>query len=506
MKSLKKDPVHGVDGRWSWITAGLCSWALFLAMSSICAMGVLYVGIIDTFGATREEASWPVTLPDSLLNLAGPLMGVLCRWFSCRTVLLACSFLTGIGISICFFARGVLFLSLMFGALHGLTLAGIFVSVNSILPQHFDKSRNAAFSLLMTVAGLNGFIVTPLVQFFYSTYGSRGAFLLLGAVLFNVFPAAISIRSPPWGTEIRKFNLKSSKLFFHRSSKVIPATDVLYLSNGKSIGAEYRFNIVDEGSNYQGRVLLAEKNHTSENNSPPNLPYTVEDETLEFERKTLKISSWKTVAKQFLTASFCIDSLTITALVISATTFILVSVDLAIDRGVTASRVFYVQYAYFIADIIFRALIGFIIDRKILSLEAAMFAGFFIQAIGFEILAWAVALPTMMMCAVLIGMSTGFRIPLQAPILIDDFGVELLPVMMGGANFFLGIMNVARPALIGYCRDHLGNYDMLLHIVAAVNIVVACVWILRLLVRRQKRAKEVNAARHGQRNGNAGGQ
>lgn len=119
MESLKADPVHGLDGRWSWITAALCSWVLFLAMSGVCASGVLYYGIIDTFGTTREEASWPVTLPDSLLNLAGALMGLLCRWFSCRTVLLVCCLLTGFGISICFFARGILFLSIMFGALHG---------------------------------------------------------------------------------------------------------------------------------------------------------------------------------------------------------------------------------------------------------------------------------------------------------------------------------------------------------------------------------------------------
>lgn len=71
MGPLKADPVYGLDGRWSWITAALCSWVLFLAMSGLCSSGVLYYGIIDTFGTTREEASWPVTLPDSLLNLAG---------------------------------------------------------------------------------------------------------------------------------------------------------------------------------------------------------------------------------------------------------------------------------------------------------------------------------------------------------------------------------------------------------------------------------------------------
>lgn len=506
MESLKADPVHGLDGRWSWITAALCSWVLFLAMSGVCASGVLYYGIIDTFGTTREEASWPVTLPDSLLNLAGALMGLLCRWFSCRTVLLVCCLLTGFGISICFFARGILFLSIMFGALHGLSLAGIFVSVNAILAQHFDKRRNTAFSLLMAVTGLNGFLIPPLVQFFYSTYGSRGAFLLLGAVLFNAFPAAIPIKSPAWVTRTRKFPFSFVSVPFRRRSKVMPVTKRLSLSDDKTKDTEYRFGLVDEAHNSDGLVTLGEEDDTSKNLVFKSVNHTIVDKMPKLGRKLFNISSWKTIATHFLTVSFCIDSISITALIVSITTFILVSVDLATDRGVTASKVLYIQYVFSAADITFRALVGFIVDRNILSLQAVMLIGFFIQAIAFEILVWVFALPSMMMCSVLLGMSSGFRMPLQAPILIEDFGVDLLPVMMGGANFFLGLVNVARPTLIGYCRDKLGKYDMLLHILAAVNFVVACVWTLRLLVRRQRQTKEVATALHGQANHTAGKQ
>lgn len=69
--SLKADPYHGLDSRWSWITAAFCSWVMFMGTLSIRVSGVLFYGIVETFQVTREEASWPVTLNGSLLNLAG---------------------------------------------------------------------------------------------------------------------------------------------------------------------------------------------------------------------------------------------------------------------------------------------------------------------------------------------------------------------------------------------------------------------------------------------------
>lgn len=117
--SLKADPYHGLDSRWSWITAAFCSWVMFMGTLSIRVSGVLFYGIVETFQVTREEASWPVTLNGSLLNLAGPVMGYLCRQVSCRSVLLICSLFTGVCVCVCYFAKGLLFLNIFFGVLHG---------------------------------------------------------------------------------------------------------------------------------------------------------------------------------------------------------------------------------------------------------------------------------------------------------------------------------------------------------------------------------------------------
>ncbi|KAL3179250.1 hypothetical protein MRX96_038155 [Rhipicephalus microplus] len=70
-ESLKRDPRFGVDSRWSWVTAGFLSLVLCGALMGQQAAGVIFYGIIEAFGVTRQQASWPPVVSGSLLALAG---------------------------------------------------------------------------------------------------------------------------------------------------------------------------------------------------------------------------------------------------------------------------------------------------------------------------------------------------------------------------------------------------------------------------------------------------
>ncbi|XP_049524373.1 uncharacterized protein LOC119454376 isoform X2 [Dermacentor silvarum] len=83
-RHLKDDLLFGVDSRWSWITALFCAWVLFFSMATIRIGGILFYGIVETFGVTRAEASWPVSLAGTIMVMGGPIAGYLCRRFTCR--------------------------------------------------------------------------------------------------------------------------------------------------------------------------------------------------------------------------------------------------------------------------------------------------------------------------------------------------------------------------------------------------------------------------------------
>ncbi|KAH7949147.1 hypothetical protein HPB49_005654 [Dermacentor silvarum] len=263
-RPLKDVPLFGVDSRWSWITAFFCAWVLFLAMATPRMAGIFFYGIVETFGATREEASWPVSLPGTFTVLGGPIAGYVCQRFSCRAVLLFCSF-----------------------------------------------------------------------------------------VLFT------------------------------------------------------------------------------------------------------------------------------------AGTYIMITADLASDRGLHPSNAVYFLQALSAADIAFRSVVGIAIDSRTLSLESIMLLGYVVQGLACEWLVWANTSPQMAVASILVGATYGSRTCLQAPALAKDFGIDTLPVVFGGVLFCTGVSLLIRPLLIGYYRDNYGDYTGLLHMMAALNGVFMCIWTLMIISKRR---------------------
>ncbi|KAH7937457.1 hypothetical protein HPB49_012517 [Dermacentor silvarum] len=79
----------------------------------------------------------------------------------------------------------------------GTTLSGLLVNAHVLVAQHFERRRRTACSLACTICGFYSVVFPSLAELFRSTYGTRGAFLLHGAILMNAIPLAITVRSPP---------------------------------------------------------------------------------------------------------------------------------------------------------------------------------------------------------------------------------------------------------------------------------------------------------------------
>ncbi|XP_064461410.1 monocarboxylate transporter 14-like [Ornithodoros turicata] len=481
--SLMTDPVHGLDSRWSWTVAAFCSWLLFAGTLSTRVVGIVYYGVVETFEVTRQEAAWPVTLSCSLLNLAGPAMGFLCRKLSCRTVLMTCSLITGFGIMVCFFAPNVLFLNMFFGVVHGATMSGVFVGTNVVVAQHFQKRRTTACSVVFTVCGLNTLLIPPVMEYFRAQYGIRGALLLLGALTANAFPATIALRSPPWSIAPKEVA---------QSRRAVKGQVPTATASPKANPLRENLASVEAGKlPIAAQVDLVKKYHikreawtgSMESFGIPTEPI---QGALASTQQHHNIPSLRETLRNFATLKFCVDALSFAVVLFGFSTFMLLSVDLAKDRGIVPADAAYLLNAFCAGDIVFRAISGCVVDSGWLSLEAVMLTGYLMQAAVYETLIWCTTLPTLLMCAVVLGASNGFRIGMQAPIMIHDFGIEVLPIMMGGLAFIIGSVALGRPALVGYYRDRKGKYDGLLHIIAVANIVFVGVWTIRLFI--QKRA------------------
>ncbi|XP_077533082.1 monocarboxylate transporter 12-like isoform X1 [Haemaphysalis longicornis] len=482
IESLRADPKFGLDSTWSWVTAAFLSWVLLLAMICHQAMGVLFYGIVDTFGATRQAAAWPVVISGSLVSLAGPAMGYLCRRFSCQSVLIVSSIVMGTSASVCWFANSILFLTIMYGVIHGLAVSGAFVAVNVVAAQHFEKRRTTACSMIFTIVALGTLFIPPLAEYFRATYGVRGTFLLLGGIILNACPAVIIIKSPVWMqrppiTSSDKENLELSA----KTEATLPKPDPP-MNGPETDITSANTEIASRNPCKESTVRTYIFKCCPQNMLPSRMRSSSSKQA---SGKVTSQGNTTSVVKQLLTVEFIVDTISFSGIVLGLTTYLMVVVDVATDRGVTPARAVFLLNAFGASDVVLRPLSGIVIDSGILTLETVMLLGYFIQGLALELFVWSSSLSLMLVSSALIGVSNGSRIYLQAPLLVRAFGIESLPLTMGGMAFFIGLVGFTRPLLVGYFRDHHGSYNGLLHILAVMNGVLAVIWAIRLALRKR---------------------
>lgn len=479
---LKEDRLFGADSRWSWVTAGFLSWVMFMTTISQQAMGVLFYGIVHGYGFSRGQGAWPLVFFGTSTSLAGPAMGYFCRRFSCHAVLLGSSLLAAVSLGACCLTTDVILLTFLFGFVQGVALSGIFVAVNVLVSEHFERLRATACSVIFFFSGLNTLLAPPLAELFRSTYGIRDTFLLLGALTLNACPAVIVLRSPDWME-------KRGHVSTNEESNVLDNAGAV---KGKNPPQQVDPNVETAHQNEEGvqqQLLPADATEVPFVQSRP-----------QSARPGGLLSLWSKlvghksdsqikmapIVRQFLSVSFAVNALNFVVLLFGMATFLLLSVDIAKDRGVLPSSAVFLMTAFAVGDIALRAVSGLVIDVGFLSLEAVMFLGALLQAIAFELFVWLRTFPMMLVCSLLIGASNGSRISLQAPALVKDFGIESLPVLFGGVCFCNGLALLSRPSLVGYCRDTLGSYDMLLHLVAISSVVIFVAWLVKYVFTRKE--------------------
>lgn len=480
--SLKADRFFGVDSTWSWVTVAFLSWVLGVGMVSEHSVGVLFYGIVETFGVNRQQASWPLVLSGSLLNLGGPVIGLLCRRFSCRSVLFVSTFVLAASTCICWYASSILFLTVAYGVFHGLAVSGTFVSVNILAPQHFEKHQTTACSIVFAASGLSFLCAPILSEFFRVNYGVRGTFLLLGAIILNACPAVIVLRSPVWMQKAPNSSGAKKPELPQMSADI--RNEHYPQKPGEASDSTSKEARIDSGNERQ----VATAKSTVVECCTKNLEISKIPSTPSTQIKESSEPSLRAIARQFATVAFAVDALTFSVIILGLTTFKLISVDIAVDRGVTPSRAVFLSNAFGASDIVFRFVSGMVIDSGLLTLEAVMLSGYLLQAFAMELFVWSGTFPMMLVCSALIGVSNGARIFLRAPTLVRDFGIPSLPITMGGMAFFVGVVGLTRPFLVGYFRDHHGSYEGLLHILAIVNCMLAVIWAIKLVVTKRKQS------------------
>ncbi|KAL3210543.1 hypothetical protein MRX96_037018 [Rhipicephalus microplus] len=173
-----------MDSTRSWLVAAGCCWVNVFFVVVYRSAAIVYVGIIDTFHVTREEAIWPGTLSVTCYFTAALVAGILARYVAVWKITFTACLVAAIAVSLCFFATGVTYLALLYGVVHGWSVGHVTLS-NTVINQHFNKYRAVASGLNLAGLSLGGLIFPPVLQHAIDEFGFRGSFLIAGGTILN---------------------------------------------------------------------------------------------------------------------------------------------------------------------------------------------------------------------------------------------------------------------------------------------------------------------------------
>ncbi|XP_013414089.1 monocarboxylate transporter 13 isoform X2 [Lingula anatina] len=149
-------------------------------------VGMLYVVFLDQFKADRATTAWIGSLQFGMLNVAGPVAGVISQKFSCRFSVIIGGLLVSTGLVVSAFATSVYYLiascGLLVGIGYGLSYSPSVVMVGLLF------ARRRILATAFAVAGMSiGQLSYPfLIENLVHKFGWRGALLLMGGIALHI--------------------------------------------------------------------------------------------------------------------------------------------------------------------------------------------------------------------------------------------------------------------------------------------------------------------------------
>ncbi|KAH7955459.1 hypothetical protein HPB52_000909 [Rhipicephalus sanguineus] len=192
----------GPDGRLSWAIAITCFLINFIAAFFYRCPGMFFNSVMDTFDATRGDASVPVSLYGAFYNMAGLVAGALIGSLGVRPTLILGGVMMAVGFGVSLFATSTLFLVFTVGALAGVGHGMVFSCSIVAVTGYFDKRRGIALGLNMAGPPITSLLVPKLLEWLLGEYGLRGTFLILGGCMAN----AVNGGSEPFPVLVNRNN------------------------------------------------------------------------------------------------------------------------------------------------------------------------------------------------------------------------------------------------------------------------------------------------------------
>ncbi|KAI4873762.1 hypothetical protein NFI96_010624 [Prochilodus magdalenae] len=182
------------DGGWGWAVVFGSFISIGFSYAFPKSLTIYFKEIQEYFSISYSEIAWVSSIMLATMYAGGPVSSILVNRYGSRPVVMIGGLMVGVGMVSAAFGTTIIHLYLCVGVIGGLGLAFNLQPALTIIGKYFLVKRPMANGLAM--AGSPVFLCTlaPLNQFLFDSFGWRGSFFILGAIVLNCCVAGALMR------------------------------------------------------------------------------------------------------------------------------------------------------------------------------------------------------------------------------------------------------------------------------------------------------------------------
>ncbi|KAJ8265952.1 hypothetical protein COCON_G00150510 [Conger conger] len=213
------------DGGWGWAVVFGSFICIGFSYAFPKALTIYFKEIQEFFSISYSEIAWVSSIMLATMYAGGPVSSILVNRYGSRPVVIAGGLMCAAAMVTASFGTTIMHLYICIGIIGGMGLAFNLQPALTIIGKYFFIKRPIANGL--TMAGSPVFLSTlaPLNQFLLDSFGWRGAFFILGAILLNGCVAGALMR--PIGPQNPNPNRNGSSTAAMEDGKVSQDVGVL---------------------------------------------------------------------------------------------------------------------------------------------------------------------------------------------------------------------------------------------------------------------------------------
>lgn len=187
-----------MNRQYGWVVVAAGALMGCVAIGALFSLAVFLQPMSEATGWSRTGISSAMTLDFLTMGVAAFGWGALTDRFGPRIVVLAGSFLLGLGLLLASRATSLLEFQIVYGVLIGAAAGAVFAPMIATVTGWFEKHRSLAVSLVSAGMGVAPMTISPFASWLVTHYDWRTALLVIALLAWGLLlPAALLVRRPP---------------------------------------------------------------------------------------------------------------------------------------------------------------------------------------------------------------------------------------------------------------------------------------------------------------------